>query len=61
MVYVIDPITEHLSLRLPYWEGLTCSSLQIPSLLGFKRVRVGTGYPKEFVIGRVLQQSCFYR
>ena len=59
--YVIDPITKHHSLWLPYWEGLTFSSLQIPSLLGFKRVRDGTGYPTEFVNGWVLHQSCFYR
>ena len=37
--YVIDPITKHL-----YWEGITFSSPQIPSLLGFKGVRDGTGY-----------------
>ena len=42
--YVIDPITKHLSLWLHYWEGITFSSPQIPSLLGFKGVRDGTGY-----------------
>ena len=42
--YVIDPITKYLSLWLHYWEGITFSSPQIPSLLGFKGVRDGTGY-----------------
>ena len=42
--YVIDPITKHLSLWLHYWEDITFSSLQIPSLLEFKGVRDGTGY-----------------
>ena len=42
--YVKDPLTKHLSLWLHYWEGITFSSPQIPSLLGFKGVRDGTGY-----------------
>ena len=42
--YVIDPITKHLSLWLHYWEDITFSSPQIPSLLGFKGFRDGTGY-----------------
>ena len=42
--YVIDPITKHLSFWLHYWEGITFSSPQIPSLLGFKGVRDGSGY-----------------
>ena len=41
---VTDPITKHLSLWLYYCKGITFSSPQIPSLLGFKGVRVGTGY-----------------
>ena len=42
--YVKDPITKHLSLWLHYWEGINFSSQQIPSLLGFKGVRDGSGY-----------------
>ena len=42
--YVIDPISKHLSLWLHYLEGITFSSPQITSLLGFKGVRDGTGY-----------------
>ena len=34
----------HLPLWLHYLEGITCSSPQISSLLGFKGVRDGTGY-----------------
>ena len=44
MDYVIDPITKHLSLWLHYWENITFSSPQTPSLLEFKGVRAGTGY-----------------
>ena len=44
MDYVIDPITEHLSFCLHYWEDITFSGPQISSLLGFKDVRDGTGY-----------------
>ena len=43
--YAIDPITKHLSLWLHYWDGITFSSLQILSLLEFKGVIDGTGYP----------------
>ena len=42
--YVKDPITKHLSLWLHYLKGITFSSPQIPSLLGIKGVRDGTGY-----------------
>ena len=42
--YVTDPITKHLSLWLQYWEVITFSIPQTPSLLGFKGVRHGTGY-----------------
>ena len=33
MDYVIDPITKHFSKWLHYWEGITFSSPQVPSLL----------------------------
>ena len=42
--YSIDPITKHLSLWMHYWEGITFESPQIPSILGFKGLRDGTGY-----------------
>ena len=42
--YSIDPITEHLSVWMHYWEGITFESPQIPSILGFKGIRDGTGY-----------------
>ena len=42
--HVIDPITKHLLLWLHYWQGVTFSSPQFPSLLGFRGVRDGTGY-----------------
>ena len=40
----IDPITKHLSIWMHYWEGITFESPQIPSILGFKGIRDGTGY-----------------
>ena len=42
--YSIDPITKHLSIWMHYWEGITFESPQIPSSLGFKGIRDGTGY-----------------
>ena len=42
--YSIDPITKHLSMWMHYWEGITFESPQIPSILGFKGLRDGTGY-----------------
>ena len=42
--YVVDPIIKHFSLWLHYWEGITFSSPQTPSLLGFIGIRDGTGY-----------------
>ena len=42
--YSIDPITKHLSIRMHYWEVITFESPQIPSTLGFKGKRDGTGY-----------------
>ena len=42
--YSIDPITKHLSIWMPYWEGITFESPQMPSILGFKGIRDGTGY-----------------
>ena len=42
--YSIDPITKHLSIWMHYWEGVTFESPQIPSILGFKGIRDGTGY-----------------
>ena len=42
--YSIDPITKHLSIWMHYWEGITFESPQIPSILGFKCIRDGTGY-----------------
>ena len=49
--YVTDPITKHLSLWRHYWEGITFSSPQIPSLLRFKGIRDGTGYHKDYKRG----------
>ena len=42
--YSIDPITKHLSMWMPYWEGITFESPQIPSILGFKGLKDGTCY-----------------
>ena len=42
--YSIDPITKHVSIWMHYWEGITFESPQIPSILGFKGIRDGTGY-----------------
>ena len=42
--YSIDPINKHLSMLMHYWEGITFESPQIPSILGFKGIRDGTGY-----------------
>ena len=54
--YSIDPITTliEIKINLPidfvhsiwmhYWEGITFESPQIPSILGFKGIRDGTGY-----------------
>ena len=41
---MIDPITKHLSLWMHFWENSTFESPQIPSVLGFKGIRDGTGY-----------------
>ena len=42
--YRIDPITKHLSIWMHYWERSTFESPQIPSILGLKAIRDGTGY-----------------
>ena len=49
--YVIDPKTKHHSSWLHYWEGITFSSPQTPSILGFKGVRDGTGFHKGYKKG----------
>ena len=42
--YDVDPITRHFTLWMHYWEGITFESPQFLSILGFKDIRVGTGY-----------------
>ena len=48
---LIDPITKHLSIWLHYWEGITYSSPQTPSLRKFKGVRDGTDYDISYKPG----------